>query len=157
MKKKETLFLALGSNLGDREKLLTTAVDLLSQRVGKVVQVSSLLNTEPEGFCSEHLFLNQVVQLETTLSPKEVLQVTQEIEQELGRTSKSDTTGYTDRTCDIDIILYGDLILQDSDLTIPHPRFRERLFVLQPLAEICPKCVDPISGKTIEELLWLAS
>lgn len=148
------VYIALGSNLGDRGAILDQAIRLLSVRVGRVTSVSSVIETEPVGFESEHSFLNQVVAVESELAPLDLLNVTQDIEQQLGRTHKSKDGVYQDRSCDIDIILYGDRIINDDSLSIPHPRFRERYFVLKPLSEIAPDVVDPVTGKTIETLLW---
>ena len=150
-------YLSLGSNLGDREMLLREAVRLLGDRCGRVVAVSALLETEPVGFESPHPFLNLALELDTPLSPEALLRETQAIERELGRTSKSAGGVYRDRPIDIDIILYGDLTSDTPELQLPHPRFRERLFVLKPLAEIAGDAVDPFTHKTIQELLWDAS
>lgn len=147
-------YLSLGSNIGDREALLGRAAALLGERCGDVTAVSKTFETVPEGFRSPHLFYNIALALETTLSPYGLLSETQEIERELGRTHKSRDGVYADRPIDIDLILYGDLILDTPELTVPHPRFRERLFVLKPLAEIAPEAVDPVSGEKVSELLW---
>ena len=147
-------YLSLGSNLGDREALLGRAVALLGERCGDVTAVSRAFETEPEGFRSPHLFYNIALALETTLPPLDLLSETQAIERELGRTHKSRDGVYTDRPIDIDLILYGDLVLDTPELTLPHPRFRKRLFVLKPLTEIAPDAVDPVTGKTVTELLW---
>ena len=153
-----TAYLALGSNLGDRSALLDAAVNLLGERAGRVTAVSSPIETEPAGFQSPHPFLNQALALETTLAPSALLSVTQEIEKELGRSEKSEGGIYKDRPIDIDLILYGDLALETPGLTLPHPRFRERPFVLRPLSEIAGDDVtDPVTGKTISELLWAVS
>lgn len=119
-----------------------------------MVAMSQVMETEPVGFRSDHTFLNQVIEVSDALGPQELLQLTQEIERELGRSHKSHQGLYSDRTCDLDLILYGDLVLKEAELEIPHPRFRERRFVLQPLAEIAPEVVDPITGRQIKELLW---
>lgn len=146
------VYLALGSNIGDREQTLAKACDLIRRRVGSVIAESKVYDTAPEGFLSEHRFLNQAIHVQTELNPLELLNVTQEIERSLGRERKSTPGQYHDRTCDIDIILYGPMIWQSEALEIPHPRFRERRFVLQPLVEIAPEAVDPLTGKTIKDL-----
>ena len=129
-------YLGLGSNLGDRHELLLKAIEALVQRVGDLIRCSSFIETEPWGFSSEHPFLNAVVVIRTTLSPRELLQITQAIEQELGRTHKSHDGHYADRTIDIDILYYGQLQVDEPDLQIPHPRIQERPFVLQSLHEL---------------------
>ena len=150
----ERVYIALGSNLGDRAAILARAIVLLSEHVGVVTAKSEVMETEPVGFVSEHPFLNQVVALDTELSPREVLEATQRIERELGRFRKSTKGVYHDRTCDLDIILFGDRIVEEEPLTIPHKHFRERRFVVEPLAEIAADVIDPVTGKRIEELLW---
>ena len=150
-------YLSLGGNLGDRETLLREAVRLIGERCGLVGAVSSFIETEPVGFVSTHPFLNLALELDTPLSPEELLPETQAIEKELGRTAKSAGGIYHDRPIDIDIILFGNLQIDTPELTIPHPRFRERLFVLTPLSEIAGEVKDPLTHKTIKELLWDAS
>ena len=150
---KHNLYLALGSNLGDRQQNLDRALGLLAQRVGSVVAASGAIETLPVGFESEHLFLNAAARLETELSVDDVLAATQQIERELGRPAKGDTTGYTDRTIDIDLLAYDDLQLQQPGLTLPHPAMTGRRFVLQPLAEIAPELVLPGQAHTVKELL----
>ena len=132
------LYLSLGSNLGDREQMLHRAIVLIDERVGTVQRVSSFIETEPWGFESEHTFLNAVVMVLTTLSPEQCLKETQQIERELGRTTKSKDGIYHDRPIDIDLLMYGDLKLSTPTLTLPHPRMRERDFVMIPLREILP-------------------
>lgn len=151
---KERVYIALGSNIGDRANILDRAIGLLSEQVGTVVAQSKVIETAPVGFESEHSFLNQVVAIDTECSPWELLEATQSIERQLGRLHKSVDGVYHDRTCDIDIILFGDRIVEDKLLTIPHQHFRERRFVLEPLVEIAPNIIDPVTGKTLEELLW---
>ena len=129
------LFLGLGSNLGDRAENIRKAVLLIQERVGEVVRQSSLIETEPWGFESDHCFLNGVILCETTLTPRQVLRATQKIERELGRKSKT-TSSYVDRPIDIDILLYDDLTVNEPDLKIPHPLMHERDFVMIPLREI---------------------
>lgn len=136
------IYLGLGSNIGDRHTLLLQAIELLVQRVGSLVRSSSFIESAPMGFESEHPFMNAVVLMQTTLSPRRLLEETQQIERELGRTEKSAITAdtgkpiYHDRTIDIDILLYGDLSINEPDLQIPHPRMEERPFVMDPLREV---------------------
>ena len=129
------VYLSLGSNLGDRHAQLLAAIELLAQRVGRLVRCSSFIETAPWGFVSEHPFLNAVALFRTTLSPRELLTVTQDIERQLGRRQKSNGT-YADRPIDIDILLYGDAVIDEPDLKIPHPLMHERDFVMRPLNEI---------------------
>ena len=133
-----SLYLSLGSNLGDREDMLRRAITLIEERVGAVQRVSSFIETEPWGFESEHPFLNAAVMVQTTLSPIECLDRTQQIERELGRKSKSRDGKYHDRPIDIDLLLYGDQTVSTPRLTIPHPLMQERDFVMIPLREILP-------------------
>lgn len=134
------LFLGLGSNLGDKEQNLQTAIRLIDERVGQVVRQSSFLETEPWGFESENTFLNAVILCETDRSPREVLRLTQKIERDMGRKKnvnrQSVTRKYKDRPIDIDILLYDDLTLDEPDLKIPHPLMYQREFVMKPLQEI---------------------
>lgn len=138
--KRHHLFLGLGSNLGDKEQNLLTAIRLIDERVGQVVRQSSFLETEPWGFESENTFLNAVVLCETDRSPREVLRLTQKIERDMGRKKnvnrQSVTRKYKDRPIDIDILLYDDLTLDEPDLKIPHPLMYQREFVMKPLQEI---------------------
>ncbi len=129
-------FLSLGSNLGDREKNLRTAIDMLGERVGEVLRVSLFMETKPWGFVSDNIFYNACVKVDTDLTPQELLAATQEIEKALGRTRKSEGGKYCDRTIDIDILLYGDITVDDENLKIPHPHMYERDFVMIPLKEI---------------------
>lgn len=132
------LYIALGSNMGDRRSLLNRAIMLIGERVGAVQRVSSFIETEPWGFESEHPFLNAAVMVLTTLSPIECLDATQQIERELGRKKKSKGGKYHDRPIDIDLLLYGDQTISTPRLTIPHPHMYERDFVMIPLREIMP-------------------
>ena len=136
------LYLSLGSNLGDRERMLHRAIALIDERIGTVQRVSSFIETEPWGFESEHPFLNAAVMVLTTLSPEQCLKETQQIERELGRTTKSKDGIYHDRPIDIDLLMYGDLKLSTPTLTLPHPRMQERDFVMIPLREILPNMVN---------------
>lgn len=141
------VYLGLGSNLGDREGNIRKAIDLLHERVGEVVRQSSLIETAPWGFESEHRFLNGVILCETTLTPRQVLKAIQKIERELGKTKahatmrqlsmlNSQLPTFKDRPIDIDILLYDDWEVDEPDLKIPHPLMRERDFVMIPLKEI---------------------
>jgi 2-amino-4-hydroxy-6-hydroxymethyldihydropteridine diphosphokinase len=137
------VYLGLGSNLGDREVNIQQAIRQIDERVGQVTRRSSLIETEPWGFESENRFLNAVVLCETEKTPRQVLRLTQKIERELGRKSKSctsylvpRTSNYADRPIDIDILLYDDLTVDEPDLKIPHPLMHERDFVMIPLNEI---------------------
>ncbi len=130
------IYLSLGSNLGDRHTLLLSAIEALIGRVGRLVASSSFIETEPWGFQSPHRFMNAVVLMQTELSPRQLLAVTQDIEKQLGRTAKSEGGVYHDRPIDIDILLYGDLHINQPDLIIPHPRMYQRDFVMRPLNEI---------------------
>ncbi|MBQ8715482.1 MAG: 2-amino-4-hydroxy-6-hydroxymethyldihydropteridine diphosphokinase [Prevotella sp.] len=139
---KHQVFLGLGSNLGDREEIIRRAIALIHERVGEVVRQSSLIETAPWGFESDHPFLNGVILCETVCTPRQVLKTTQKIERELGRRKKSTVEGqkskveYADRPIDIDILLYDDLTVDEPDLKIPHPLMQERDFVMIPLREI---------------------
>lgn len=130
------VYFSLGSNLGNRKRLVREAVELIAQRIGGVQAQSELYETEPWGFESPNKFINACVCCGTTLSPRQVLDVTQKIEQEMGRTGKSDGGEYHDRIIDIDILLYDDLRVDEPDLKIPHPLMQERDFVMKPLREI---------------------
>ena len=131
-----TVYLGLGTNLGDRRRNIAEAVRLIGERVGTVRRLSSLIETEPWGFASDNMFVNAAVCVETSLSPRGVLEATQAIEREIGRTEKSVDGRYHDRTIDIDILLYDDIRVDEPDLKIPHPLMREREFVMRPLGEI---------------------
>ena len=136
MTKKHQVYLGLGSNLGDKVWNLQEAIRLIGERVGKVVRRSSFIETEPWGFESENRFLNAVICCETSKAPRKVLTLTQQIEKDMGRKTKSVSVGYADRPIDIDILLYDDLTVDEPDLKIPHPLMHERDFVMIPLKEI---------------------
>ena len=143
---------ALGTNIGNKRRNMITAAALLAERVGDVLALSGFYETEPWGFQSENTFLNAALQLDTSLSPLELLKATQEIEIEMGRTQKSNGA-YHDRIIDIDILLYDNLVLQTPELTLPHPLMHERLFVMEPLAEIAPNVIHPVFKKPVISLL----
>ena len=133
------VYLSLGTNLGDKEQNLLSAITEIDRRIGSVRAQSAFLSSEPWGFESEHTFLNAAVCVETELSPNALLRATQQIERDMGRTQKSVDGKYHDRIIDIDILLYDDLHINTKKLTIPHPRMYERDFVLIPLREILPQ------------------
>lgn len=131
-------YLGIGTNLGDRTANLQCAVDLINEQAGHVLACSSFIETEPWGFSSENAFLNAVLEVDTSLTPHELLRVTQDIERTMGRTHKSINGNYSDRIIDIDILLYENLTISDAELTIPHPLMWQRRFVFEPLLEIAP-------------------
>jgi len=147
--KTHTIYLALGSNLGDRYNHLHTALQQL-QEVVEIALVSSVYETEPVGYLAQPHFLNLVCQGQTSLSPQELLQHVKAIETAMGRQT---TFPNGPRPIDIDILLYDDIRVQQANLIIPHPRMHERAFVLLPLVEITPQLIEPSSGKTVTELL----
>lgn len=134
--KTHMVYLGLGTNLGDKQKNLNDAIRMLGNQVGEVEKVSSVIETEPEGFKSDNLFLNAVVKVRTALSPFEILDITQDVEKSLGRKEKSSNGIYHDRVIDIDILLYDDINISTPRLVIPHPRMAQREFVMTPLTEI---------------------
>ena len=132
-----TAYLGLGSNLGDGKSNLDKSLEMLAERVGEIVAVSSYMESEPWGFKSTNRFTNGAVAVKTELSPIELLDATQAIEREMGRTHKHKPgEPYTDRIIDIDILLYDDLQIKTERLTIPHPHIEDRDFVKIPLLEI---------------------
>ena len=133
---KHSVYLGLGSNLGDKEENIRKAIELIGLRVGLVARQSSLITTEPWGFESDNQFVNAAVLCLTELSPREVLRATQKIEREMGRSNKSVGGNYSDRVIDIDILLYDELRVDEPDLQIPHPLMLKREFVMIPLREI---------------------
>jgi 2-amino-4-hydroxy-6-hydroxymethyldihydropteridine diphosphokinase len=147
-----TAYIALGSNLGDRQGYLDRALTELRARPGiEVIRVSHYLNTKPVGGPpGQGPYLNAAAELRTTLEPKELLGVLLEVEQMLGRERHE---RFGPRTIDLDLLLYGDLVCNDADLTVPHPRMHERRFVLEPLAEIAPQAMHPLAKSTVRLLL----
>jgi len=145
----ETAYLSLGSNLGDRENHLRDAISRLS-RCGRVLSVSSIYETEPLDFTEQPWFLNSAIAFATTLGPEQLMTEILHIEQGLGR-ERTQPKG--PRIIDIDLLLWGDLILDSAGLTVPHPQMHRRRFVLEPLAEIAPEANHPVLHKSVGELL----
>ena len=131
-----TVYLALGTNLGNRKAIMREAIDNIGKKVGTVIRQSSFYETEPWGFESPNLFLNACICVSTKLAPRQRLEVTQAIERDMGRIEKTVGLQYVDRIIDIDILLYDDLHINEPDLIIPHPLMEEREFVMKPLLEI---------------------
>jgi len=147
-------YVGLGANLGPREQTLRRAIELLSAEDGvNVVAVSRLRETEPVGVLDQPRFLNGAAALETTLAPRELLDVLLRIEQELGRTR--DGMRWGPRTVDLDLLVYADELVDEPGLRVPHPRLRERRFALEPLAELDPELVIPELGPVSELLAAL--
>lgn len=145
-------YIALGSNQGDRELNLLRAVAEIGKLPGsRVTALSGFYDTEPVGGVKQEPFLNAVLRLETGLSPPDLLADLQRIETEIFRRNRDVRWG--PRTMDLDILFYGDLILDEESLTIPHPRLHERRFVLEPLAEIAPLFLHPLLGVTVTSIL----
>ena len=143
------VYLSLGTNLGNKEENLNKAVEKINDKIGKVTSLSSFYETAPWGFESDNSFLNAAACVITEHKPLEVLELTQLIEKELGRTLKSTDGVYHDRLIDIDILIYDDLILDTPQLKVPHPLMTERDFVMNPLHEIAPELVNPLTGKKL--------
>ena len=153
--------LLIGGNEGDRELLIDRATELIRERVGSVVALSGVYETEPWGDfeveCGKgrvERFLNRGMMVETTLSPWQVLRTALDIEKDLGRVRSRLSSGlYRSRPMDVDLIFYDDFVVDTPELTLPHPRMHLRRFVLEPLNEIMPGYRHPLLGKTVNELL----
>ena len=142
------VYLGLGSNLGDRQATMEKALKLLGERL-QIELVSSIYETEPVGYEDQPMFLNAVCRGQTELGPLQLLSLVKGIEASLGRVSSFPNAP---RIIDVDIIFYGDVIMQTPELTIPHPRLEERAFVLIPLLEMAPDLCHPVSGESIKDL-----
>jgi len=146
----KSAYLSLGSNLGAREENLRRALESMESYGVHVIRRSSVYETEPQELRSQPWFLNMAVEVETRLFPMQLLHALQGIEKELGR-KRAAAKG--PRTIDIDILLFGGFVITTAALEIPHPRFPQRRFVLQPLSEIAPDLRHPVSRKTVREML----
>ncbi|PYT33204.1 MAG: 2-amino-4-hydroxy-6-hydroxymethyldihydropteridine diphosphokinase [Acidobacteria bacterium] len=146
----KTVYLGLGSNVGNREEMLQTAIDRLHSADLRIERVSSVYESEPQGRRNQRWFLNLVVDARTDLFPRQLLGRIARIEQQLGRRRM---LANGPRTIDIDILFFGGFIVETPELTIPHPRLAERRFVLAPMVELAPELRDPVTRRTMRELL----
>lgn len=147
-----SVFLSLGSNLGDRYFNLQSAVSEISNQIGKITAISPIYETEPVGFSSTELFLNVCMQIESSKSAFQIIEILQKIEKETGRI-RSQNQEYISRIIDIDIIFYNQETIKADKLTVPHASFRDRLFVLLPLNDLNSQFVDPKTSLTIKQLI----
>jgi len=145
------VYLILGSNIGDRKNYLEQAISMIKEAIGMIQTKSSLYETVPWGFDDKNNFLNQVIKVETSLQPEDILKEILQIEKIIGRIRSG--KGYSSRVIDIDILFYNKEIIHSENLVIPHPLMHERKFVLGPLAEIAGQFIHPVFNKTIQTLL----
>ena len=143
------VFFSLGSNLGDRLGHLNQAFKLIQKKIGPITHKSSIYESEPWGKKDQSAFLNCVIGLKSTLKPEECLSIILEIEKEMGR-ERMEKWG--PRTLDIDILIYGELIISNEKLEIPHPSMCARRFVMEPFSEICPNLIHPVFKKSVLNL-----
>ena len=143
-------YLLLGSNLGNRLEILSSAIQQLEFQVGKIIKTSSVYESEPWGVTDQQRFLNQIIEIETGLSPENLLETCLNIEKDLGRTRFKK---WRERTIDIDILFYNNDIIKTSSLIVPHPQIHNRRFTLVPLCEMDKSKNHPILNKSVEELL----
>jgi 2-amino-4-hydroxy-6-hydroxymethyldihydropteridine diphosphokinase len=146
----KTVYISLGSNVGDRDMHLKRALERLAAEDIRIVRTSALYETQPRDLPDQAWFLNQVVEIETSLLPMQLLGRTQKIERALGRIP---TRPKGPRVIDLDILFYADTVIATPGLEIPHPRLADRRFVLEPLAELAPELRHPQTGHTVREML----
>jgi 2-amino-4-hydroxy-6-hydroxymethyldihydropteridine diphosphokinase len=146
----KTIYLSLGSNIGDRQSNLQTAIERLAASSLRILRTSPIYETEPVDYTGQRWFLNQVAEAETELFPMQLLARIGKIERQLGRVR---TLPKGPRTIDIDILLYGKLVVHSATLEIPHPRMAQRRFVLAPLADLAPELRHPVTRLTVREML----
>jgi 2-amino-4-hydroxy-6-hydroxymethyldihydropteridine diphosphokinase len=146
----KTVYLGLGSNVGNREEMLQMAIDRLHSRELRIERISSVYETEPQGRRNQRWFLNLVAEARTDLFPRQLLGRIAKIEQELGRRRM---LANGPRTIDIDILFFGGFVVETPQLTVPHPRLAERRFVLEPMVELAPELRDPVTRRTMRDLL----
>ncbi|WP_342086746.1 2-amino-4-hydroxy-6-hydroxymethyldihydropteridine diphosphokinase [Dyadobacter sp. OTU695] len=144
------VFLLLGSNLGDRPQVLAAAREAIGEQAGRIVSQSAVYETAPWGITDQPAFLNQVVEISTSLPPEDLLRIILNIEHDLGRVRYE---RWGARVIDIDILYFGQTVMDSARLTLPHPRIQDRRFVLAPLAEIAPDFLHPLLQKTSSKLL----
>lgn len=145
-------YLSLGSNLGNREEYIKNAIAEIDRQVGKITKLSSLYETEPWGFNSENKFINVAVEVKTELSITNLSEIIHKIENEAGRVRDVNVAGYIDRVIDIDILLFDNIISDNPQITLPHPKMHLREFVIEPLAEIAPDVIHPILNISIKDI-----
>ncbi|HIP35408.1 MAG TPA: 2-amino-4-hydroxy-6-hydroxymethyldihydropteridine diphosphokinase [Crocinitomix sp.] len=151
MKDSHTVYIAVGTNLGDKYKNIETAYKLIQSLVGNIISKSHIYCSEPWGFSSNDDFLNSVIEIHTKLSPLELLNKLQHIENKMGRKQKTSKL-YESRIIDLDILSYDDLVINSKELTLPHPYIEKRNFVYIPLREICPNWVNPITSLRLDDI-----
>lgn len=149
----ETCYVLFGSNMGNKDWIFAQSCQLINNRCGRIVNVSSAYESEPWGFEADEWFLNRVIVLETELEPEDLLQELLEIERELGRVRHPGSVGYSSRPADLDLLYYGDRVMDTDVLTVPHPRLHLRRFALIPLCEVASELLHPVLQMTQKELL----
>lgn len=153
MKISEYSFILLGSNMGDREGIITQAIDMIVNECGDLIDKSYLYESESWGFETEQWFLNQVIEIKSTLSPQRLIYNLLSIETQLGRDRLHHYDNYVSRVIDLDILYYDNLVMNNNIITLPHPKLHLRRFTLLPLCDIAPDFIHPVLNKPNKELL----